>query len=101
MRPEHYYKQITKQNTGKRKTAELNTNKKKYREKSISCTLTPYKEKHGGSSSRWGHKKSPVVDGGRRNRCREDRQNCKNKETKKKKDQPEVSPDVNWPKRCS
>ena len=42
--------------------------------KSIACTLTLYKEQHGGSSSRWGRKKSPAVDGGQRNWHGEDRQ---------------------------
>ena len=46
--------------------------KEKQGKKPIVCTLTPYKEEHDGSSLRWGHKKSPTVDGGQRNRCRED-----------------------------
>jgi hypothetical protein len=32
--------------------------------KPIACTLTPYKEKHCGSSSWWGREKSPAMDGG-------------------------------------
>jgi hypothetical protein len=53
--------------------------------KPITCTLTPYKEEHGGSSSRWGCKRSSTMDRGQRNRRREDRQklqkNSKNTET--------------------
>jgi hypothetical protein len=45
--------------------------------KPIACTLTPYKEEHGGSSSQWGRKRSSTMDGGQRNWRGEDRQNCK------------------------
>jgi hypothetical protein len=30
--------------------------------KPIACTLTPYKEEYGGSSSRWGREKSSAMD---------------------------------------
>jgi hypothetical protein len=39
--------------------------------KPIVCTLTPYKEEHGGSLSWWERKKSPTMDEGQRNRCAE------------------------------
>jgi hypothetical protein len=42
--------------------------------KPIACTLTPYKEEHGGSSSRWERERSSAMDEGQRNRRGEDRQ---------------------------
>jgi hypothetical protein len=32
--------------------------------KPIACTLTSYKEEHGGSSSQWGRERSSAMDGG-------------------------------------
>jgi hypothetical protein len=42
--------------------------------KPIACTLTPYKEEHGGSLSQWGRERSSTMDGGQRNWRGEDRQ---------------------------
>jgi hypothetical protein len=50
--------------------------------KPIACTLTPYKEEHGGSLSRWGRERSSAMDGGQRNLSGEDRQKLQ-KNTKK------------------
>ena len=47
--------------------------------------LTPYTEEHSGSSSRWGSEKSPVMDGGQRNRHGEDWQ--KRREARKRSSQ--------------
>jgi hypothetical protein len=32
--------------------------------KQIACSLTPYKEEYGGSSSQWGRERSQAMDGG-------------------------------------
>jgi hypothetical protein len=40
--------------------------------KPITCTLTPYKEEHSGSSSQWGRERSSAMEGGQRNWCGED-----------------------------
>jgi hypothetical protein len=47
--------------------------------KPITCTLTPYKEEYGGSSSRWGRKRSSAMDEGQRNRRGEDWQKLQKK----------------------
>jgi hypothetical protein len=53
--------------------------------KPIVCTLTPYKEEHGGSLSWWERKKRPTMDEGQRNRCAErKKKNPKNTETDRK-----------------
>jgi hypothetical protein len=79
---ELYYKQITmKYRENKSNITEYK--QKKYRKKKpIECTLTPYKEEHGESSSQWGHERSSTMDGGQRNWSGEDRQKLQKNSTK-------------------
>jgi hypothetical protein len=73
-RPEHYYKE-KKMKYRKKKSSRTKYKQKEIQgKKLIACTLTPYKEEHGGSSSRWECEKSPTMDGGQRNWRGEDRQ---------------------------
>jgi hypothetical protein len=84
-RLELYYKQITmkyrknKSNITEYKQKEIQENKP------IACTLTPYKEEHGGSSSQWGRERSSTMDGGQRNWRGEDRQKLQKKLKKTQK----------------
>jgi hypothetical protein len=72
-RLELYYKQITMK-YGENKSNITEYKQKEIQEKKlIACTLTPYKEEHGGSSSQWGRERSSTMDGGQRNWRGEDR----------------------------
>jgi hypothetical protein len=57
-RLELYYKQITMKYR-KNKSNIIEYKQKEIQEKKpIACTLTPYKEEYGGSSSQWGRERS-------------------------------------------
>jgi hypothetical protein len=62
-RLEHYYKQITMKYRENKSNIIEYKQKEIQEKKPIACTLTLYKEEHGGSSSQWGRKK---LNNGRR-----------------------------------
>jgi hypothetical protein len=73
-RLELYYKQITMKYRENKSNIIEYKQKEIQEKKPIACTLTPYKEEHGGSSSQWGRERSSTMDGGQRNWRGEDRQ---------------------------
>jgi hypothetical protein len=66
-RLELYYKQITMKYMENKSNITEYKQKEIQEKKPIACTLTPYKEEHGGSSSQWGRERSSTMDGGQRN----------------------------------
>jgi hypothetical protein len=73
-RLELYYKQITMKYRKNKSNITEYKQKEIQEKKPIACTLTPYKEEHGGTSSQWGRERSSTMDGEQRNWRGEDRQ---------------------------
>jgi hypothetical protein len=66
-RLELYYKQITMKYRENKSNITEYKQKEIQEKKQIACTLTLYKEEHGGSSSQWGCERSSTMDGGQQN----------------------------------
>jgi hypothetical protein len=102
-RVEHYYKQITMKYRENRSNITEYKQKEIQEKKPIACTLTPYKEEHGGSMSQWGRERSSTMDEGQQNWRGEDRQklqkNSKNTETDKKVIQQNTKQKLEWRRR--
>jgi hypothetical protein len=73
-RLELYYKKITMKYRENKSNIIEYKQKEIQEKKPIVCTLTLYKEEHGGSSSQWGRERSSTIDGGQQNWRGEDRQ---------------------------
>jgi hypothetical protein len=103
-RLELYYKQITMKYRENKSNITEYKQKEIQEKKPIACTLTPYKEEHGGSSSKWGRERSSTMDGGQRNWRGEDRQKLqkktqKNTETDRKVIQQNTKQKLEWRRR--
>jgi hypothetical protein len=99
-RLELYYKQITMKYRENKSNITEYKQKEIQEKKLITCTLTSYKEEHGGSSSQWGRDRSSTMDGGQRNWLGEDRQKLqKNTEIDRKVIQQNTKQKLEWRRR--
>jgi hypothetical protein len=102
-RLELYYKQITMKYRENKSNITEYKQKEIQKKKPIACTLTPYKEEHGGSSSQWGRERSSTMDGGRETGAEKIGRNCKktqkNTETDRKVIQQNTKQKLEWRRR--